>query len=288
MEENWKVVRNRSCIRAIMIFIGVILMQMLAYIICVVVLTGAALFLGEKNSKLQQMLIQANAGNHTFMISVSVVSAILSIFWCGTLYRRSDWRERPFDYKKAFCGKNVAVIIGSGVGGCIVFSFLLTGLYTLAPGLFSLYNETMGRLTDGSMPLVLLYVLLIGPVSEELVFRGAIMDRLYLAFPFYLANGMQALLFGIYHLDWIQGAYAVCLGIVLGLLRRKTGSIFAGMAAHILFNTTSYVLGGITIENPTWRIVCMVIVFGLGGSAFLLSMGSLIGKKGERKETSAE
>ncbi|MFQ7713992.1 MAG: type II CAAX prenyl endopeptidase Rce1 family protein [Agathobacter rectalis] len=41
------------------------------------------------------------------------------------------------------------------------------------------------------------------------------------ALPFALANLMQAALFGLFHLNWIQGIYAFALGIVLGYVRTR-------------------------------------------------------------------
>ena len=38
-DENWKIVRNRVCIRALLIFLGALLMQMLAYMVCMIVMT---------------------------------------------------------------------------------------------------------------------------------------------------------------------------------------------------------------------------------------------------------
>ena len=111
------------------------------------------------------------------------------------------------------------------------------------------------------------YVLLIGPISEELIFRGAILDRLYLAFPFWAANLLQALLFGIYHMNLVQGIYAFVLGAVLGLVRVSVGTIFASIGTHIIFNATSYVL---QLVFPSGQKISIVIFAGVYLLATLL------------------
>ncbi len=48
------------------------------------------------------------------------------------------------------------------------------------------------------------------PVCEELVFRGVTMRLVRRALPFWAANLMQAVLFGIFHMNWIQGNLCIC------------------------------------------------------------------------------
>ena len=125
----------------------------------------------------------------------------------------------------------------------------------------------MSNFSTSSPWLTYCYVLLIGPISEELIFRGAILDRLYLAFPFWTANLLQALLFGIYHMNLVQGIYAFVLGAVLGLVRVSTGTISASIGTHIIFNATSYVL---QLVFPSGKKISIVIFVGVYLLATLL------------------
>lgn len=84
--------------------------------------------------------------------------------------------------------------------------------------------------------LMILYVVFLGPVGEELIFRGVTMRCARQIFPFWAANLMQALLFGIFHMNVIQGSYAFVLGIILGIVCEKLGSIYYSIFLHICFN----------------------------------------------------
>lgn len=270
-EENWKIVRNRVCIRALLIFLGVVLMQVLAYMVCVAGMTVFA-FLTGKNGFLRLAGLVNVEEFGRFMVWVSLVSALFSMVWCGILYKKSSWRESTFDYRQAFGMKNVLAIFGTGVGGCIVLTMFLSFLAMVVPQAFSSYNAIMENLTDTSMAVTLIYVLLAGPASEELIFRGAILDRFYLAFPFLLANVLQAALFGVYHMNLIQGIYAFCLGFVLGIIRQVTGSILASILTHILFNSTSFgldLLFPADREIQIWQMVLLTLA-GLSVCAFSL------------------
>ena len=122
-----------------------------------------------------------------------------------------------------------------------------------------------------NMAVTLAYAVFIGPVSEEMIFRGAIFDRFYIGFDYWVANILQAALFGLYHMNLVQGLYAFCLGIVLGVIVKATGSILCSMLTHIIFNGTSYILpivlgSGNNIINIAVMFVLFVIaVLGIFG-----------------------
>lgn len=285
MEQNWKMVRNRVCIRALLIFLGVILMQMLAYMLCVAGMIVWTAFIGKDGDSVLSAFAGINASGE-FLIWVSLVSAFLSMIWCGILYKKSSWREKSFDYRKAFCLKNTMSVIGMGIGGCIVLTMLLSFLATVIPQAFSSYNTIMNQLTDSSIAVTTIYVLLIGPISEEFIFRGAILDRFYLAFPFFVANALQAVLFGVYHMNLIQGLYAFGLGFVLGMFRYTTGSVLASMLAHILFNGTSYVLDflfPVGEDMLFWEMVILILI-----GILLLTMGVVYLLQMYRQKTEIE
>lgn len=271
-DTNWRIVRNRVFIRALLIFLGVILMQMLAYMVCVLGVMAYGVLSHRQTLEMMEQLAKANTQSGTFIIAISLVSAVLSGIWCGVLYWKSDWRQRPFDYRSAFSGNNTLAIVGIGVGGCMLLTMFLTGLAALLPEIFHSYNMIMERLTDSSITMTFIYVLLIGPVSEELIFRGAILDRFYLAFPYLIANLLQAVLFGIYHMNLIQGLYAFCLGFVLGLVRYVSGSILASVLTHILFNTTSYVLDFVFPMGKEMQVGVIILVVVIGAVLCFFSL----------------
>ena len=139
------------------------------------------------------------------------------------------------------------------------------------PDAFVSYQKLMGNLDFRASILTVPYVMLAGPVAEELIFRGVILDRLKPAFPFWVANVMQAALFGFFHLNVIQGLYAFVLGILLGMVVRVTGSIIGSMITHIIFNATSIGLSVLAVyaedfyrKTAIYILTAAVICFILG------------------------
>lgn len=88
---------------------------------------------------------------------------------------------------------------------------------------------------------ILLMVGIIGPVSEEFVFRGVIYHGYKTGQRFVGSMLLSALLFGLTHLNFNQMSYAVLVGIVSVLLLEGSGSIFYSMLFHICINTTNVV-----------------------------------------------
>lgn len=208
----------------------------------------------------------------SFTLFVSVVSALLCMVWCGYCYCCLRTPEKDFSYRNAFAGWRFPAIAGMAIGGCIIFTILLSILQSYFPAWFRSYTNRTAVFTLGNQMVTVLYVLLVAPVSEELIFRGAILERVQRDFPFWLANVFQALLFGIYHTNLIQGLYAFALGLVLGLVRLSAGTVTASIAAHSLFNATSYVLQWMFPKGKQMSGEIVLLTFLVGVVSFCVGL----------------
>lgn len=92
---------------------------------------------------------------------------------------------------------------------------------------------------------------LLAPLSEEIVFRGAIL-RALLSKPFlagksehtnaWIAISISALFFALIHFNPVQMPHAFVIGLLLGWMYWRTGSILPGVAYHWANNSVAYVL----------------------------------------------
>jgi membrane protease YdiL (CAAX protease family) len=73
-------------------------------------------------------------------------------------------------------------------------------------------------------------------VWEELAFRGLIMGQLQRSVGAREAIVLSSLLFGIIHLAWFSLPYLVGIGLILALLRQRSGSLVPGMMLHAAHN----------------------------------------------------
>ena len=121
------------------------------------------------------------------------------------------------------------------------------------------------------------YSVLLAPVSEELIFRGVTLRQAKKTLPFWAANIFQAVLFGAFHMNMIQGIYAFCLGLLLGYICEKSGSIYNSIFLHFLFNLFGTVLSGLlTIGTSALALAAcffVSLVLGILG-IFLFRLGA--------------
>lgn len=120
--------------------------------------------------------------------------------------------------------------------------FVITGAFVLAemfvPRVISEYNEMMKMTSLGiNLLLTVLYGYILGPITEELCFRGVMYGFLEKSgINHMLAIFVQAALFAIMHMNLVQGIYAFGLGMILGYLRYKYKTVFMTIGAHMMFN----------------------------------------------------
>lgn len=117
-------------------------------------------------------------------------------------------------------------------------SIIIGFLAFMLPETVAAYEEMVesAGLTDYSLTWVFAVVIL-PPLVEETVFRGLILHYLKKGGArFWAANLIQAVLFGIYHGNLVQGIYAFCIGVLLGYLAERYGSLIIPVMIHALFN----------------------------------------------------
>lgn len=123
------------------------------------------------------------------------------------------------------------------VGMQYISTYLIAVLAAVNPAWYHSYEELMESAGFGNVTFVLvLYSVIIAPISEELIFRGVTMKYAAKAMPFFLANIFQAFLFGLFHGNVVQGTYAFVVGLFCGYVCFKGGSIYLSILFHMMFN----------------------------------------------------
>lgn len=113
------------------------------------------------------------------------------------------------------------------------------------------------------MPFIV-YVCIVGPVMEELVFRGVILGGLLKKYSVKKSIIVSALLFGIIHLNGIQFIIGFLLGSLVGYIYVKTKSIYLCMYSHMLFNSIAFVLAYIPHMYKIQNLIAAVFLTILG------------------------
>ena len=140
----------------------------------------------------------------------------------------------------------------------IVYSLIVSLIDKLLPSGLSL-EESYSSVMEGLMsPVGVLYIVLIGPIFEELIFRGAVFGALR-RFGENYAILFSALLFGFYHMLILQIPFAFVLGLLLGYVASRW-TLRASIALHIIVNGLSVLLSSTHSEVGQGVITLGMIV----------------------------
>ena len=87
-------------------------------------------------------------------------------------------------------------------------------------------------------------ICLLAPIAEELVFRGAALRVLLAWHPErrWLMIFLSALLFALAHANPAQFLHPLLIGLLLGWMYERTGSVIPGIIFHWVNNTVAYLL----------------------------------------------
>ncbi len=142
--------------------------------------------------------------------------------------------------------------------------YLISAIGTLFPSLMMAYEELFeaAGFTSGNYTIpVLLYSIIVAPITEEIIFRGLTLKAAKPVMNFWIANILQASLFAVMHGNVIQGVYAFILALLLGALVHKSGRLIYGIILHITFNLFG-TLGSSLILIGNTAITIFLIIFG--------------------------
>ncbi len=123
--------------------------------------------------------------------------------------------------------------------------------------------ESLSGLAEG--PGIVLVTLGAG-VLEELLFRGLLMGLLLQRGKVWQAILLQALAFGLAHALGFRFAPTFAIGVFLGVLRWRTGSILPGMLVHTLHNAAAMRYGAeLELDEASYPALLAGLGLGLVG-----------------------
>lgn len=174
-----------------------------------------------------------------YYIETIMATQIVSLFIFGLWYYLAFVRkEERIDTKPLWSVKNLVSFLMIGFSVYLFITFYMEVVNLCLPKLMEEYMQLidMSRIAELSVVSTIASIVL-APLGEETVFRGLTMKYLRKAGAgFWVANIIQAALFGALHLNWVQSSYAFGLGIFLGCMGRRFRTLAAPMLLHMIFN----------------------------------------------------
>lgn len=182
-------------------------------------------------------------------IGLCLVLAHLLMIVCFALwYALGCGKPRLKEAKGVFVPKTLLVVLLVAGGMCFFTNFALPVMEPIIPEkIMQNYIDLMEQAGFGVDALAIFASVCLAPFGEEFLCRGIIFhygkkmvaDLENRKLAFWIANTLQALMFGIIHGNIIQGSYAFLMGLALGYLAHRFHSIVPAIMGHMLINATS-------------------------------------------------
>ncbi len=176
------------------------------------------------------------------LLLVIMVGALLWLprLWGEAISRAQLGLKRSLKWSDIGWG---AVGMLAAYGGSILLALLAQWLMTWVD-LEQPQNLGLSVLTPGiEMGLALLVLVVIGPIVEELIFRGYLYGKLEaLKVGFWLRTVVVSVLFALAHFQWNIALDVFVLSVIMCILREKTGSLWPAIVMHMLKNGVAFYL----------------------------------------------
>ncbi|HWT73880.1 MAG TPA: type II CAAX endopeptidase family protein [Mobilitalea sp.] len=206
----------------------------------------------------------------TLTFSMPLIWVVIFALWYWQLTRNE--KVEPV---KVFTFKNIIILALLSLG----YQLATTGLVELILPYFDKlseeYSKIMEQLEYASPWLTLFSTVILAPISEELIFRGVVFKMASRFTSFTVANITQALFFGLFHMNIVQGLYAFAGGLAMGYVAYKYRTIIASIIFHLFFNGISYIL----VAPPNNMVMVIYTIIGILLSAIALLQIRKVGNR---------
>lgn len=209
---------------------------------------------------LEQKIVESVTGNGWGYLAAILIGLVVMLFWKKRQFCfKTIWQAEKPMHVSDFLALLVIFISGQAI------SQLLTPVLSWLFGLmgFSLEGYIDSASAMGDTLSMFLYICLLAPISEEILFRGLIMRSLE-PYGKKFAILTSAFLFGIFHGNVIQTPYAFVVGLVLGYVAMEHSMLWA-MVFHMFNNLLlGDTLARLTQYLPVWaqQLIFFAVIWG--------------------------
>ena len=205
---------------------------------------GAGIWAGIKGEGYQATLLAANTGGNAILTAlVSVFSSVITL----VIFLKTKWTPLTRGYLLSKPWGTLLWVALFSLGTIIPLSFLYEQLgiemdENTQQIITSMMKEPWGYVAVG----------ILAPLAEEVVFRGAILRTLLGIMSkknHWVAIMISAAIFGVVHANLAQFINALLMGLLLGWMYYRTGSLVPGILLHWVNNTMAYVLTNIMPQS---------------------------------------
>lgn len=170
-----------------------------------------------------------------YSCGMPIIAEVTSII-LGIKLLKLDFK--PMFTRNGYTGGTVAKLITLSIGLQTAAAFIAAAIGAIL-SFFGLEGKTADLSATSSLGaniVMYFYACLLGPVLEELLYRGVILQSMR-RYSERFAIFLSAIVFGLMHQNYQQAILGFLVGIPLAVVTIKSGSIVPAIFTHILLNT---------------------------------------------------
>lgn len=242
-KEERKLIRRQYVKTALVILINVLLFNIVLNFLSVLIcgLAGGSFSSLHELYQNARKVLENDDINTVRACLIPIISEVTAIF-IGVKLLKLDLKK--LFTRDGFTGgelaKECSICLGLQTAAAVIAAFVgyilkLFGLESATADLTAQNNSAW------SLVFMYFYASLLGPVLEELLYRGVILQSMK-KYNERFAIVLSALIFGLMHQNYQQFILAFMLGLILAAADLRSGSIVPSIIMHIIVNTSGVVM----------------------------------------------
>lgn len=197
-------------------------------------------------AEMNRMVMESSLRYTVLITGISAVVMLPPAYF----FMRKDKKNMARTEKRRIPWPAWPVLILAGAAACIGGNIIMT--LSQLQYIFDGYEQVSQLLYSGNFIIQMIFIGIVVPITEELIFRGLVYTRAKQ----YMRSTLPAmlfcaLLFGVYHGNMVQGIYAFIIGFLMAYIYEKFDTILAPIIFHICCNLPAVILQKIQITLPS-------------------------------------
>ena len=177
------------------------------------------------------------SGSGNFYYALGIILTTVILHWRSKKRGSSLEADATLEYKELDKEKIMTLLL-MGLGFGFFFSALLT-VFPFPKFLIESYRSSSGTLNEGTdQILALVSTAILAPITEEIVYRGYMLNRLLGWFDERKSILISTAIFAVGHISILWIAYAFVMGLLLTKVSIEEDNIAYSIALHIGFNAS--------------------------------------------------
>lgn len=271
-KKGWK-----SIVSSLFIILGFLLGQVLIGLLVNIVFTVKVVAEVGAEVATQEYILERmmNSGIVTVaLLGSTILTSLVAVVWYQLGYARQVSKEHFKTLQKSVCNpKAVASLVLTGIA-CYSLNLCICFIINLVnPASVNQFNELSSVAFSGSAILTFLTTVFVAPIGEEVLLRGILLQRIAKNNKLMVAIIAQAVLFGVYHANIVQGLYVIPMGIVLGYIAYQYKSVLPCIFVHLVNNAMPNLVRLLPeqmLENDTVMGIAFLTIFVCSTAAVIV------------------